>query len=79
MSTKITFESAMEKLEDEVRVLESGTTTLDQSLKSFENAIKLIKICNEKLEDAERRVRVLVESADGSVTDAPFDGSDDET
>ena len=39
----------------------------------FEEAIALIKTCNEKLSAAEQRVRVLIESQDGSVTDAPFD------
>lgn len=73
MDKKITFEAAMEKLEGEVRRLESGSMTLDESLASFEEAIRLVKICNEKLEMAERRVRILTEGADGTVTDAPFE------
>lgn len=78
MPSKITFESAMEKLESEVRRLEGGNISLEESLSSFENAIKLVKICNEKLDAAERRVRVLTESADGVVSDAPFDIAEDE-
>ena len=79
MSSKMTFESAMQKLEDEVKRLESGSITLDESLKSFETAVKLLKICNEKLENAERRVRILVSADDGTITDAPFDQITDET
>jgi exodeoxyribonuclease VII small subunit len=74
----IDFESAILKLEAEVKRLESGNMSLDESIKSFEEAVKLVKICNEKLENAERRVRILTEGSDGSVTDMPFD-TDDET
>lgn len=73
----IKFEEAMQKLESEVRKLESGNMTLDQSIESFEEAVKLVKICNEKLESAERRVRILTESSDGSITDLPFDSEDE--
>lgn len=73
MSSKISFEAAMEKLEQQVRRLESGSITLDEALSSFEEAVKLVKICNEKLDTAERKIRILTESSDGTVTDAPFD------
>ncbi len=69
----IIFEEAMLKLEGEVKKLESGNMTLDESIAAFEEAVKLIRVCNEKLENAERRVRILTESSDGSITDLPFD------
>lgn len=72
------FEEAIKKLESEVKRLESGNMTLDESIDAFEEAIKLVKICNEKLESAERRVRILTENSDGTITDLPFD-VDDET
>lgn len=71
------FEEALAKLEDQVKKLECGNMTLDDSISSFEEAVKLVKICNEKLEKAERRVRILTESQDGSITDMPFDGADE--
>ncbi len=71
------FEEAMTKLEGEVRRLEAGNMSLDQSISAFEEAVKLVKVCNEKLENAERRVRILTEAADGSITDLPFDSSDE--
>ena len=37
----------------------------------------LIRICNERLESAERKVRILTETADGTVTDLPFDDVDE--
>lgn len=79
MQKKISFEDAMMKLDDTVRQLESGGLPLDESIRVFEEGIKLIKICNEKLEAAEQKVRLLTENADGSVTDASFDVLGDET
>ena len=69
---ELSFEEALLMLEDQVKKLESGNMTLDQSISSFEEAVKLVKLCNEKLESAERRVRLLTESDDGTVTDVPF-------
>ena len=57
------FETALLKLEDEVKRLESGNMSLDESIRAFEEAVKLVKICNEKLECAEQRVRILTEAA----------------
>lgn len=71
------FEEAMTELEAEVKKLESGNMSLDESIAAYEEAIKLIRVCNEKLESAERRVRILTESADGSITDMPFELSDE--
>ena len=79
MNKDFDFDTAIGKLEEEVRRLESGNMTLEESISSFENAVRLAGICNERLESAERRVRVLIEGADGEVTDKDFDGLDNET
>ena len=76
MEKKISFEEAMLSLEDIVKKLEYGGLSLEESLSSFEEAVKLVKICNEKIEAAEQKVKMLVENADGSVTDVPFDTND---
>lgn len=73
MKKDIKFEEALEKLEESVKLLESGNMSLDESIKVFEEAVKLVNTCNEKLECAEQKVRMLTESADGAVTDVPFD------
>ena len=70
---EISFEEALMKLEDQVKKLESGNMSLDESIYSFEEAVKLVKLCNEKLENAERRVRLLTEKADGTIIDVPFE------
>ena len=40
---------------------------------TFEEAIKLVKLCNQKLDLAEKKVKILLENKDGTVDDAPFD------
>jgi exodeoxyribonuclease VII small subunit len=77
MSKTIKFEEAMIKLEETVRLLESGSLTLDESIEKYEDALKYVKICNEILEKAEQKVKILTESADGSVSDRPFDQHED--
>ena len=73
----ISFEEAMTRLEGEVKKLESGNMSLDDSITAFEEAVKLIGVCNKHLENAEQRVRLLTETADGSITDLPFTQSDE--
>ena len=69
---KINFEKAMEELELSVKKLEEGNMSLDDSLLEFEKAIGLVKVCNERLDLAEQKVRMLTTALDGSVTDVPF-------
>lgn len=73
MKENINFEEAMLELEGIVKKLEAGSLSLGESLEAFEKAVGLVKLCNEKLQSAEQKVRILTESADGSVTDTPFD------
>ena len=77
MSKTMKFEEAMIKLEETVRLLESGSLTLDESIEKYEDALKYVKICNEILEKAEQKVKILTESADGSIRDHPFDQHED--
>lgn len=72
MDKNITFEDGIIALEETVKKLESGNLSLDDSLKAFEDAVKLAQICNSRLEAAEQKVKILVESVDGSITDMPF-------
>ena len=77
MSEKIDFENTLLMLDEIVKKLESGNMSLDESINAFEEAVKLIGVCNKHLENAERRVRLLTEGADGSITDVPFDICDE--
>lgn len=55
-----TFEEAVLELEKLVQTLEDGESTLDESMKLFEEGMKLSKYCNDKLENAEKRIVELV-------------------
>lgn len=76
MKNDMKFEEAIASLEDIVKKLESNSFTLDESLGAFEEAVKLVKLCNRRLEDAEARVRILTEGDDGIITDKPFEAID---
>jgi exodeoxyribonuclease VII small subunit len=66
------FEAALSRLEEIVQELEKGDLPLEQSLKFFEEGIKLSRICNKRLEEAERKVEVLLKDKSGKVTAKPF-------
>ena len=49
----------MTRLEEIVRILESGSATLDDSLKLYEEGISLVRACSSKLDDAEKKITLL--------------------
>lgn len=57
---KIAFEEAMERLEGIVSKLEKGDLPLDQSIEAFEKGASYVKICQEKLSDAEMRIEKIM-------------------
>lgn len=69
---KLTFEESLKRLEEIVRTLESGDTPLEESIKLFEEGVKLSGYCNTLLETAEQKVTVLTKNASGSVSEAPM-------
>jgi exodeoxyribonuclease VII small subunit len=66
------FESALKSLEDIVLQLENGDLTLDRALELFEEGINISRFCNSKLEEAERKVEILMKTGDGGIKEAPF-------
>ena len=70
------FEKAVERLERIADLLEGGTGTLEESLALFEEGVSLARRCQQRLDDAERRLEVLVQRADGSEATEPFAESD---
>jgi exodeoxyribonuclease VII small subunit len=74
----VKFERAMARLEAIVGELEKGDLPLDESLKIFEEGIRLSKNCLKVLEDAERKVEVLVQDKNGKKRIHAF-SPDDET
>lgn len=71
------FETSLKKLEDAVNRLESGDLPLDESLKVFEEGIKHAAICSRKLNEAEKRVELLLRQRDGSFVREEFVADDE--
>ncbi len=69
---EMTFESALKRLETIVHTLEEGNAPLDESLGAFEEGIGLVKFCNEQLDRAEQKVKILTVGENGNVTAEDF-------
>ncbi len=75
---EISFEDAMKRIEEIVADLERGELPLEESLNRFEEAIRLARTCQKKLETARERISKLVKADDDSFTLEPLDGSRDD-
>ncbi len=64
-----TFEESLAKLEALVGQMESGNMGLEEMVKAFEEGQKLVKSCNDRLNEVEERIRVIKKSADGSASE----------
>ena len=76
--SKEKFEESLEKLEEIVRRMEAGEMTLEESLKAFEEGIKLARLCSKKLDEADRRVELLLRE-EGELVTKPFAGEERES
>ena len=72
------FETSLKKLEETVRRLEGGSLSLDDSIKAFEEGVKHAVFCAKKLDEAERKVEILLKQRDGSFRREPFGLSEDD-
>ena len=73
------FEKKLKRLEDIVGKMESGELSLDDSLKLFEEGVKLSRDCQSQLTVAEEKVKVLLSvDADGRALTRDFDTDDDD-
>lgn len=61
------FERALEELEGVVEQLESGDLSLEDSLAAFEKGVGLVKYCNQKLTDVEKKIELLVRDKEGKL------------
>lgn len=75
----MTFEEAMARLEEILNALETGSETLDASLKLYEEGISLIRASSQLLENAELSVKKLRLEADGGVGLADFNKTEAES
>jgi exodeoxyribonuclease VII small subunit len=75
--TKKSFEDALDKLEQITKDLEEGDLSLEESLKHFDEGIKLAEYCNHKLSDAQKKVEILLKK-DDTLTSVEFDGIEED-
>jgi exodeoxyribonuclease VII small subunit len=71
-----TFEQSLDELEKIVKQLEDGDLPLEESLKLFENGVKLSRECRERLTNAERRIEVLMKDSNGNFSVQSIDSSE---
>jgi exodeoxyribonuclease VII small subunit len=75
---KENFEEALRKLEAIVAKMEEGDLPLEESLKAFEEGVKLAKLCTKKLDEAERKVEKLIRDQAGKLQTTPFSEEEDD-
>jgi exodeoxyribonuclease VII small subunit len=73
---EVKFETALGRLEEIVRKMEDGEMSLEESLKLFEEGVKLSRLCDQKLQAAERRIEILLKDQEGNVAAIPFESKD---
>jgi len=72
------FEAALERLEQIVAEMEAGQLKLDAMLKRYEEGMLLARFCSEKLEEAEKKIEMLVKKQDGTLDTLEFAPGEEE-
>jgi exodeoxyribonuclease VII small subunit len=70
---RLSFEAALGRLEAIVERLESGEVGLEESIRIYEEGIKIKSFCEKKLSEAQMRVEKIVPGADGAVQTEPME------
>ena len=65
----LSFEKAIQELEEIVARLEKGELTLDESIDFFQRGVELSKYCSKRLDEAERRITLLIEGENGEMSE----------
>jgi len=71
-TNNLTFENAMSRLNEIVKSLESGASSLDNALKLYEEGVSLVRFCNRTLDNAENKIKMLVSDEDGNMFEKDF-------
>lgn len=73
MNKDLSFEKAMEKLEEIVKKLETGDLELEEALEKFEQGMKYSKYCLDVLDRTEKKITLLMQDENGNMTQEPFE------
>jgi len=76
--TAHSFEDSLKRLQAIVDALEKGEITLDETLTKFEEGMKLVDVCHAKLDEAEKKLKILVKNSDGQFSEVDEEDMDDE-
>ena len=68
----MTFESASARLAEIVKILEQGNSSLEESLKLYEEGVLLVRFCNDSLDNAEKKIKMLVADSNGEMVEKDF-------
>lgn len=74
----MTIDETLEKLNGIIQQMESGGQSLEESLASFEEGIRLIKSCNQQIDKVEKKIKILSESGEASDMEGRIDSQDPE-
>jgi exodeoxyribonuclease VII small subunit len=74
---ELKFDRALERLEKIVEAMEAGDLSLEESLKKYEEGVKLAGYCQKKLGEVEKKVEILQRSAEGLLSPQPFADEED--
>ena len=69
----VSFEAALKELEGIVKQLETGEAKLEESLILFERGVKLTRFCSQKLDEADKKIELLVKDSQGQYKAIPFE------
>lgn len=72
-AASLTFDAAIQRLEAVVAEMESAELPLEQLIEKYEEGVRLLRLCNEKLNEAQRKIEILRKKADGSLEAEPFE------
>ena len=72
MSEDVNFEENMKALEQIAEELEQGNLNLDESVKKFEEGMKISKECSDILEEAEKKITMLIKNSNGDLEEENF-------
>jgi exodeoxyribonuclease VII small subunit len=75
---KETFEVYLKQVEETVKSLEGGKLGLEESIEKYETGVKALRQCYAILEQAERKIQLLVKEKDGSLTAKDFEPAGEE-
>jgi len=66
------FEDELKDLEATVAQIDSGELSLEESIKAFERGVTLVRSLNQKLDEAEKKIEVLVRDSQGELRTMPY-------